>query len=372
MAQLVTRWLAGPRFDVPWLFGGAALSLLAAVVAIRFPDSIHAIWWVWLLAFDGPHMMAAYTRTYLDKQAWRQRRGLLLGSLVCFAVGPTCLALNLLLDAEEPFLLYLAVATAYGYHHIVRQHYGFVALYKSKAGQRNSLSFKLDRWALYAGCWIPYLYFLVSHPKARALIGLDEAPLPILLTALLAGGWLLSLALVLFNFRRTADGQRSIPKLAYLLLTIVLHGFAYLIVGRFEPVYAASSGPDQDFLLLSVVLTIFHNVQYVALVYLHNRSRYRAGAHGAASWLSRNLLRYAAVCLAFAVVYLAMAGLTGVFPGFVIAAGSQLGPFRLGQWGLALWWGLALHHYLLDQYIWRIRDDPELRQHLRLQQTATP
>jgi hypothetical protein len=38
------------------------------------------------------------------------------------------------------------------------------------------------------------------------------------------------------------------------------------------------------------------------------------------------------------------------------------------QIGLCLWWGLALHHYWLDQRIWRVRADAPLRRSLGLEE----
>src|SRR5207302_9239771 len=75
----------------------------------------------------------------------------------------------------------------------------------------------------------------------------------------------------------------SNPKTAYLLITVLLYGAIYFAVARYEPVYARSTGPDQDFLLLSIVIVIFHNVQYLGLVWFHNRNRYGASARRAAT-----------------------------------------------------------------------------------------
>ena len=36
------------------------------------------------------------------------------------------------------------------------------------------------------------------------------------------------------------------------------------------------------------------------------------------------------------------------------------------QLGLCVWWGIALHHYLIDQYIWRIKGDAALAADLGL------
>ena len=116
-------------FDLTWFFGGAALSLIFLALYFVVGAPIVALWWVWLLAFDGPHIGAAFTRTYLDSAEWRRRPALLVTSLLSFLVGPMFLVANIASGSEYPFLLFLALATFYGYYHVVRQHYGFVALY---------------------------------------------------------------------------------------------------------------------------------------------------------------------------------------------------------------------------------------------------
>jgi hypothetical protein len=116
-----------------------------------------------------------------------------------------------------------------------------------------------------------------------------------------------------------------------------------------------------------------HNAQYVALVYVHNRSRYRGGAreHGAAAWVSHSAPRYLFVCFAFSIVYFAIARGTGAFPVFQGFEGAMLGPLRVNDLALSMWWGIALHHYYLDQRIWRIQEDPALREHLGLRPRDT-
>jgi hypothetical protein len=351
-------WLFGPGFDLPWLFGGALISVLAIALCLGLGVSVVAIWWAWLLLFDGPHMMAAYTRTYMAPGEWKRRRRLLGASLATFAVGPICLIAGAIAGRSEPFLLFLGGATLYGYYHVVRQHYGFVALYRAKAGERSRLGFYADKWCLYLGCWIPYVGFLITHPRARALVGLDEAA-PMGVQVVLGGAWLACLLLWLAISMSAPPGARNPTKMVYGIGVVALHGLAYYVIGQYEPVYAASVGPDQDFLLLSVVITVLHNVQYVGLVLAHNRSRYRMPA-----------LRYLGICLSFSMVYFGLAALTGVFPGVTLWSHHLAFGVSVGQIGLALWWGLALHHYVLDQYIWRIHDDPSLREHLGLATSA--
>jgi hypothetical protein len=370
-APAAEGWIVSAPYDLFWFFGGALTSLaVLGLYLVGVP--ILLLWWTWLLLFDGPHIAAAFTRTYLDREEWSRRGPLLATSLLAFAVGPVCLVLNLLLGSPDPFLLFLALSAFYGYYHVVRQHYGFLALYGAKGGDHRRLTFHLDKWILYVACWTPYFYFLLSHPRARSLLRLPtRAPAPgvetLLLTAL-AVVWGAAVVTLVTRAFLGAGPRTDRPKVAYLLTTVVLYSLIYFVVARMEPVYAESSGPDQDFLLLSILVTIFHNVQYLGLVWFHNRNRYRgAGDFGPARWLGHARSRYLAACALFSlVVYLSFACSTGVFPRCMILPATRVGPFSASQVGLCLWWGLAIHHYWLDQRIWRVRGDSELRRNLGL------
>ena len=159
------------------------------------------------------------------------------------------------------------------------------------------------------------------------------------------------------------------PKTPYLAVTVLLYGVIYFAIARFEPVYGASQGPDQDFLLLSIVIVIFHNVQYVGLVWFHNRNRYAGAARARPG--GRRQSRAGAVPGRLRA--LLAGGLRRRSPARPAcsrrASGSRqrrLGPVSWNQIGLCLWWGLAMNHYYLDQKIWRIRGDDELKRSLRL------
>ena len=361
MAQLKQQWIISPRFDLLWIFGGALLSCAMAALAIALPATVVALWWLYSIFTDGPHLMASYTRTYMDPEARHKRPLLLWGSLSLIVIGPLTLVISTVGGVRDLFLLFLAFATTYGYYHLVRQHYGFLALYKSKNQDNSSASFLVDKWCLYAGCWAPWIYYLLAHPHARAMVGLHEAP-PII-PGVLVAAWVASIAVFLIHSLQATS--RSWPKISYALLAMLVHGLAYVLVGRFEPVYAQSSGPDQDFLVITIMLSVFHNVQYLALVYMHNRSRY-ADRGGAARWASSGVLRFVLVCLVFSILYFPLTTAAGVFPVLQTMVGAKIGPVSINELMLSLWWGLAIHHYLLDQRIWRIKDDPELRRHLNL------
>jgi hypothetical protein len=371
-AAALPRWLVSRSFDLTWFFGGAALSLIFLALYFVIGAPIVALWWVWLLAFDGPHIAAAFTRTYLDSAEWRRRPGLLVTSLLSFVVGPIFLVANVVSGSEYPFLLFLALATFYGYYHVVRQHYGFVALYNTVNRDWDKRSAALDRSALYIGCWAPYAYFLLTHPKARELIRLpvgDLTAVESLAAFALIALWLVAVGRFIVEHLRRDGFRLRNPKTPYLAATVLLYGFIYFAIARYEPVYGGSQGPDQDFLLLSIVIVIFHNVQYVGLVWFHNRNRYagRAG-HGLAGFVNRAPAVFLAVCAAFSLaVYFTFACSTGVFPACQwFSERATIGLITWNQIGLCLWWGLAINHYYLDQKIWRIRGDDQLKRSLRL------
>jgi len=364
-----SRWIVSAPFDLALFFGGLVGSAIAFGLW-RAGLPIVVLFWTWLLVFDGPHIGAAFTRTYVDRDEWRTRKGVLLLSLLCFAVGPVFLAATAAAGSPDPFNLFLAIATFYGVYHLVRQHYGFLALYKAKARDFDRVNFHVDKWFLYVGSWLPYFYFLLTHPRARVLLNLSVDPSPIERVAIVAVIALWSVNLLVFLVR-------AIPRLpqahvVYALITVLFYALVYVAVGRLEPVYAPPPNerrsPDQDFLLIQVLITLPHNLQYLALMWFHNRNRYSgAGDFGPATPLNRTPLRFVAMCLLFSgVLYLAFACSTGVFPRCQLFVDARLGPVTFNQLGLCLWWGLALHHYVLDQKIWRIQGDAALKRNLGL------
>jgi hypothetical protein len=363
-----SRWIVSRPFDLAWFFGGALLSLVAALLVLGGGASIVAVWWIWLLAFDGPHIAAAFTRTYLDGAEWRARPGVLVRGLLVFLVGPAFLVAGLLTGSARPFSLFLGLAAFYGYYHIVRQHYGFLALYQAVNGDRARLDRRLDAFVLYAGLWAPYAYFMLSHPRARRLLEIPgEGPLAAAADQFVGAAvvvWTLAIIALVGRALARAPALNR-PKLAYLAVTLPVYAVIYFLLSHAEPVYAASAGPDQDFLMLSILVTVFHNVQYLGLVWFHNRNRYAEGA-GVAGWVNRSPARFLGACALFSlVVYTLFACWTDVFPGCRLVT-LGLGPITASQLGLCLWWGLALQHYYLDQRIWRISGDTELKRNLRL------
>ncbi len=376
-------WIVSPLYDLGFFFGGAILALAFLGLTAGLGVSIVAVFWFWLAFLDGPHIGATFTRTYVDRDEWR-RRGRLLGlSLLILLLGPAVVLINVAAGSEEPFALFLGFANLYAFHHVVRQHYGFLALYKAKGvgvdrqlglPSSGTRQFHLDKWFIYLGCWLPYGYLLLHHPAARKLLKIPETGATADAAGVGASAIAIAWAALCLGWLARAVGRGGgawrRPPVIYPVVTVALYGLIYYLVATLEPIYATSRNPDQDFLLLTVMTSVIHGVQYVGLVWFHNARRYaRPGArerHGFAEALNRTAVRFAAGCLVFTAGYAGLAVATGIYPAFGLYPAAPDSPIRMQQVLIGIWWGLALHHYIVDQVIWRIRGDAELTANLGL------
>ena len=58
--------------------------------------------------------------------------------------------------------VFLLIAFCWQQHHVVKQHIGFVMLYKSKNRERDAVDRSLDKWLLLASLFAPLGLFLVA------------------------------------------------------------------------------------------------------------------------------------------------------------------------------------------------------------------
>ena len=327
-----SRWIIGRGVDL-WLVIGSAFAgyaYLLLYTAMHVPISL--LWWFWSVGFDGTHIFGTASRTFFDSEARARSPRLLLGSLLFFfSVGPVMV----LAGAKGWLALIVGV---WAYYHVIRQHYGFMVLYKVKNRDLGRLDNALDRWFLGVMLVFPLFHrFFIHHPEELGLhfsFPRAEYPLWILIAATAA------LYLARQGMRFRAGHPADAPKYLLLAAVIPLHWltFAYMSWQAAVP-----------------TVTIVHNLQYHAIIWFHNRNRY-AGERGAArhgripAAVSRSLLAYAGVALLFSLLYRV--------PGFELGKASDL--------AFGFFCGFGLTHYYLDSRIWRVRHDPGLREALQL------
>jgi len=303
-------------------------SSLAGFVYIFLYSACHVpisyLWWFWSVGFDGTHIFATATRTYFDPGARRRDAALLYGSAaVFFALGPALILLG------AKYLLAMIVAV-WAYYHVIRQHYGFMVLYKVKNRDLATLDNFLDR--AFLGVMLvapPFLRFFVRHPEELGLPFRVSWAEPMVWTLVIA-------AAAAWIARQFRVPRRNLPK--YLLFSgvVPLHWLTFALMSWQAAV---------------PTVTIVHNLQYHALVWFHNRNRYSGdGAPAIPHAVARSLATYAIAALLFSAAYR--------IPGFHLGKVSDL--------AFGFFCGFGLTHYYLDSRIWRVRHDPQLKEALQL------
>ena len=399
MSRFNAHWIVNRRVDLAAFIGGAVAGYLVFFLHAGLGWNMVLIYVLFLTFMDTPHFFGTYLRTYLDREEFRTRRGLLLGSLLWLLAGPAALLFSYgLYDAGwdrymMPFNAFVLGVGIWAYWHVVRQHYGFMRLYQAKNGETTPEIRRADGLLMHLGLMLPFAVYALRHSESRRAFGLAGPlpPLPSLrelggLRGLASGSWIgrvpleqfvvaactLTLAGLIAAFvcregARLFRGERlNAPKLLLFLAVLPLHIF----VCYSQAVLTA------PLITFSAFVTIYHDIQYHVLVYCHQRNRFRdpeaARASGIAAVLSRNILTFACSAVAFGLlvrgfgcsiqVYNGAQCLTPTLIGRIHLFGNVYSDTLLG----AFFIGFPCHHYFVDQFIWKPSRDRGLRRDLKL------
>jgi hypothetical protein len=378
------RWIINAREDLIWFVGSVASSYALLILYVTGVLPLIPMVAGWAILIDAPHVFGTLSRTYFDASEWKIRKRLLLGSLVFFIVGPVLV----LLGFGLPFFF---VAALWAYYHLVKQHYGFMVLYKKKNNDLAPVDNALDRLLLMFAFNYPFVQFIASDPSAMARVpptlrsGVNAVAMLLLAGTIVVGGaWLIRQVQRLW-LRQPLNG----PKYLLLAAAIPMHWIALLTPMPAKPI------------ALVAILTIYHNLQYHRLIWFHNQKysetrrslaagyagseRQSLSAHqggeaagtestqtaitpratyGPAAFISRRLLYYLAFGIIFGIIYQGprqYLGYLNLHTGDSPAALSM--PVQLG---VAFLWGYAFIHYYLDSKIWRVRRDPSVGKALKM------
>ncbi len=368
--QMRAQWIMSPRDDAAWLILPALVGYLFIYLNGLGVSSL-TLWWFWNVSVNGPHFFATISRTYLDPEEWRQRKALLIGSLGFLLLGPAVIALCLALESRGPFLAFWLFQAVWAYYHVMRQHFGFMALYQKRNGEAVGRDNAADFWIFNLLMLAPAVMWLAQYTELRAALGWpaglsgSERQLQTVLGLVILAAVVALLAKEILGYRRT--GRVNGPKLLLLAAYVPLH-----MVLLLHPTVA----PRADLLLVNAVITFPHSVQYLAFVWFYNRNRYGrsadAGAFGIAGTLNRNLGAWLGCAVLFGLVLYYVewyfeARRVPFALGYFRGAQTPIGlGFELSQLFAVTWLGIVFNHQYLDQKIWHIRSDTRLNRDLRL------
>ncbi|MDM1380747.1 hypothetical protein [Myroides marinus] len=362
------------------------------------------------MAFDATHAFATYSRTYFDKEYYRENKSLLNKTLLVFLIGPIFIfsiyTFNKSIEqASMAFTIFNRFALCFAYYHLIRQHWGFIALYRKKNGENDNLSKKLDGLLLFFGTLFPFTSGQIDNIQATHIaetmsksissdhwiimgnylivIGLSLIIASIIpqikkldLKLNIIGLIILSCALFinLFVFYGIAHVLKVISYIALIgfLLTSLIYIYIsfvnkkitfrnypkWLLLFSVIITYNIAFHISLPIFILYAAVTVFHNIQYHKIVHFHNVNKYKSTEfkkHGFAVILTQKILVFITLAVLFNLVSyvprIASAQMSVLLPNYILST---------------LFWGVAFHHYVLDSIIWRIKKDQKLNTALNI------
>ena len=351
---LSLRWIISAHDDLIWFIGSVLSSYLLLLLYVKGILPLVVMAAAWAILIDAPHVFGTFSRTYFDRAERKNRARLLWGSLLFFAVGP------LMVWAGAGFVFFF-IAALWAYYHLVKQHYGFMVLYKKKNSDLATVDNVLDRLLLLFAFNYPFVEFIARDPEAMARV-----------PAALRGG-VSGLSSILFfatitlgivwlgrQVQRAIGGELlDVPKYLLLAAAIPMHWIVLLTPMPQKPI------------AIVAILTIYHNFQYHRLIWFHNKKYNATLRHdessrfGAASFISRRLIYYIAFGILFGIIYQGPRQLLGYMSYQNANAGVKEQPLLI-QLGISFLWGYAFIHYYLDSKIWRVRRDASVGKALNM------
>ena len=325
-------WMLDPWRDFVLIVGAPFIILPALWLAqSRFrPDQIY----LFVASFGAvghhlPGMMRAYGDRFLFER-FKYR----------FVLTPLLLGGTCLIFAVQQLNAMVLVAYLWGVWHGLMQTYGFLRIYDAKVGSVSRLTARLDS----AMCitWFGAAVLLSPTRMAKILTDYYRSGGAIISPALVGGlteVWLTATALATVGFvahllYARAHGNRQSPaKLMLMATSIAFWWYSNVVVSN---------------MLVGIALfEIFHDVQYLTIVWLFNLNR--VDRNPTVGRFTRFLFRRSW-------------GLAGLYVGLVAAYGSlNLVPLGLSSQTLTraltgLLTASALLHFYYDGFIWKVRE----------------
>jgi hypothetical protein len=366
------RWIISAQDDLIWLIGSVASSYLLFILYVKGIIPLAPMVAIWAILIDAPHVFGTFSRTYFDRTERHNRARLLWGSLLFFAIGP-------LMVYAGAGLLFFFLAALWAYYHLVKQHYGFMVLYKKKNNDLAPFDNALDRLLLLFAFNYPFVAFIGRDPEAmkRVPVGLQSG-VNGLATILLVATIVLGVAWLGRQIQRAITGEPlDVPKYLLLGAAIPMHWIVLLTPMPHKPI------------AIVAILTIYHNLQYHRLIWFHNKKYVRTESagdrgssvaikedspasvtdvrqkYGAAELISRRLLYYIGFGILFGLIYQGPRQILG-YIALRNGDGAANNPSFPVQLGISFLWGYAFIHYYLDSKIWRVRRDPSVGKALNM------
>lgn len=323
-------WLRNAGFDGAFIGGGVALALLSGTAIVIEPSLFYPILLLDLWVLGYHHVIATFTRLCFDRASFDERRWMIVHLLPMVAVA------TLLVAWQVGLWVIVTIYFYWQWWHYARQSWGVSRAYR-----------RADPAALYEHGWLDHAIFfavpvcgilLRSSEDHSHFLGLELWTLPVAVPVATATGYLAAALMMVWAARRLVAmvrGRLATVHTLYMLTHIAMFAIAYVWL--------------DDITFGYLVITIWHNCQYILFVWMHNRRRFEKGPDPAARFLSfisrpGRLWLYLLTC--FAIAAAVYGGLLRAIDWLFFAGVSAT---------IVLYQIVNFHHYIVDALIWRTR-----------------
>jgi hypothetical protein len=336
-------WLSGVRFDLLFVVATASIGLSAGLSS-HFAPSVFAVILfadLWLLGYH--HVIATFTRLTFDTESFQKYRWLV--TRLPFAVLAVVGAMALGIGAWTLPTVYLY----WQWWHYTRQSYGVAQMYRLKTPQA-----KDNGWEMKAALYLLPLTGILyrSYQAPEKFLGMELRVIPVPAEAVAVAGAAAALALcwwVVKQYHAWRLGELPLAYNLYMASHSVVFGIGYLAIPNIDHGWLA--------------INMWHNSQYMLVVWMYNRNRFKSGVsreHPRLSRLSqpRNVAKYFGVTFGLTVVaYLALNSVLIALPASTLLL------------SLIAYQTINFHHYIVDSVIWKVRK-PQMRSTLGIESLA--
>ncbi len=328
-------WLKGVSFDVSYIFGLTAIALAAGAIVVAEPAFFPLILFLdlWLLGYH--HVISTFTRLVFDRDSFREHRFLVIALPPIVLLGVT--VAWLIIGAWVLPTLYLY----WQWFHYTRQSYGIARIYKHKA---NFAAFGNDRLTLGMLYLIPtwgILYRSYQAPETFLWMPVRTLPVPyFLVIAVGAASVLVILCWAVRELRALSHGQLISGHTLYVISHTIIFVTSYLLIANINHGW--------------LVINIWHNAQYILLVWMFNNNRFKDGIDTKHRFLSsisqrEKVMWYFVVCLTISTAtYLALSLILN-------KASAAFSAMAAAPLILIAYQAINFHHYIVDATIWKVR-----------------
>lgn len=322
-------------FDLSFVYLFPAIGIALASIAVFFPSTFGTILAFNILFLSNHHVIATYMRLAYDVDQ-EQHKFLMIYSPLLLTIG-----VGLIVGFGFISLLF-TIFVHWQWFHYGKQSEGIAKTFSIKYKSSESGPIWFNRTIFYM---TPVVTFLVmcSRP-GRTFLGKKVFLLPVSPESMMILGTLSALLFSIWIFlqaRAWMKGNLASLHFGYLLSHHVIYFVGYVLF--------------KDLTTSWIALSIWHNTQYISLVWHFNTNQVQRYSGKFGKFLT--LLAQPKYAALYMLVGVAVSFLFYRSIGFVSRLGSPMIGFPLFFIANQI---VIYHHYVVDAYIWKLRK-PEIK-----------